>query len=99
MALNSQFVEYVLDQLAASGPIRSRNMFGGVGVYVDKTFVQSLALITDFSCGPGPAILPRPGTRACRSFPVGQAQAGLIMKFRTTYWKMHGRWLNGLRGR
>ena len=38
MALSSSFAEYVLDQLAESGRIVSRKMFGGLGIYVDDVF-------------------------------------------------------------
>ncbi len=38
MALSSSYTEYILEQLAESGSIVSRRMFGGLGIYVDDVF-------------------------------------------------------------
>ena len=38
MPKGSEFTEYVLGQLEATGSVRSRKMFGGTGVYVDEVF-------------------------------------------------------------
>lgn len=38
MSTNSEFTEYVLEQLEEAGSVRSRKMFGGTGVYVDDVF-------------------------------------------------------------
>ena len=38
MALSSSYTGYILDQLAESGSIVSRRMFGGLGIYVDEVF-------------------------------------------------------------
>lgn len=38
MARNSEFVEFVSDQLAPLGGVESRPMFGGHGLYVDGQF-------------------------------------------------------------
>lgn len=38
MASNLSFVQYVVDQLAAAGEIRSRKMFGEYGLYLNGTF-------------------------------------------------------------
>lgn len=44
MAVSPDYLAYVRDQLAASGAISSRRMFGGVGIYRDGLF---FALIDD----------------------------------------------------
>jgi DNA transformation protein and related proteins len=44
MPVSANFVEYVLDQLHAIGAMRSRRMFGGIGLYCDDLF---FALIDD----------------------------------------------------
>ena len=38
MAVTPDFVTYVLDQLSALGKVRSRRMFGGVGIDLDGVF-------------------------------------------------------------
>ena len=38
MAVKSQYLAYVLEQLADLGGVRSRRMFGGVGLYRDDRF-------------------------------------------------------------
>lgn len=44
MAVTPSFRDYVLEQLAGLGRVRSHRMFGGVGLYCDELF---FALITD----------------------------------------------------
>ena len=44
MPVSDDFREFVLEQLAASGSVTSRSMFGGVGLYLDGLF---FALIDD----------------------------------------------------
>lgn len=44
MALSGEFLDYVLEQLAGLGGVRSRRMFGGAGLYCDEIF---FAIITD----------------------------------------------------
>ena len=43
MPVSDRFVEFVLDQLEASGPITSRRMFGGVGIYTGDLFFALLS--------------------------------------------------------
>jgi DNA transformation protein len=38
MSVQPQYLEYVLEQLAALGAVRSNRMFGGVGLYSDAVF-------------------------------------------------------------
>lgn len=38
MAVSSDFLAYVLDQLAGLGAVSSRRMFGGAGLYRDEFF-------------------------------------------------------------
>src|SRR5262245_56157619 len=38
MPVQPQYLEYVLEQLAALGALRSNRMFGGVGLYSDALF-------------------------------------------------------------
>jgi DNA transformation protein len=38
MAVSSQYLEYVLDQLSCIGPVVHKRMFGGVGFYFDGLF-------------------------------------------------------------
>lgn len=44
MAKRSEFVEYLLDELAALGHLRAKAMFGGFGLYCDELF---FALVAD----------------------------------------------------
>ncbi|MFQ5328585.1 MAG: TfoX/Sxy family protein [Thermodesulfobacteriota bacterium] len=44
MAVSSEFIEYILDQLTSLGEVTSRRMFGGAGIYRDGLF---FALIAD----------------------------------------------------
>lgn len=43
MARSNPFVEHVLELLAPLGPVRSRAMFGGHGLYLDGLFVAIIA--------------------------------------------------------
>jgi len=38
MPVTDRFIEFVVDQLEACGPITSRRMFGGVGIYAADVF-------------------------------------------------------------
>jgi DNA transformation protein len=38
MPVSRQYVEYVLDQLESFGPVVSKRMFGGIGLYSDELF-------------------------------------------------------------
>jgi DNA transformation protein and related proteins len=38
MAVSDSYLAYVLDQLTGLGRVRSRRMFGGVGLYADELF-------------------------------------------------------------
>ena len=44
MAVSEEYRSYVLDQLGEFGPVESRRMFGGVGIYCDRVM---FALIAD----------------------------------------------------
>ncbi|MBI5137033.1 MAG: TfoX/Sxy family protein [Nitrospirae bacterium] len=44
MAVSSEFLDYVRDQLTPAGRVTVRRMFGGVGIYLDGLFC---ALIDD----------------------------------------------------
>jgi len=44
MAVSRDYLDYVLEQLAALSRVRARRMFGGVGLYSDDIF---FAIITD----------------------------------------------------
>ncbi len=46
MSLNREFVRYVLDQLSPLGPVTSRAMFGGAGVYLNGTIFGLIAYDT-----------------------------------------------------
>ena len=54
MALSSSYTEYILDQLAESGRIRSRKMFGGLGIYVDGVFCAIVGSTNRFYLRVGP---------------------------------------------
>lgn len=43
MAVQPGFTSYCSELLATAGPVRSRRMFGGVGLYVDDVFVAIIA--------------------------------------------------------
>ena len=38
MAVSNEFCDYALEQLASSGKVSARRMFGGVGLYLDGLF-------------------------------------------------------------
>lgn len=44
MPVSPEFRGWILEQLSAAGPVSSRSMFGGAGLYLDGTF---FALIDD----------------------------------------------------
>jgi DNA transformation protein and related proteins len=44
MAVSANYLSYVMDQLSTLGTVRSRRMFGGIGLYCDDLF---FALIDD----------------------------------------------------
>ena len=44
MAVSADYLTYLVDQLASFARVRSRRMFGGVGLYADDTF---FALVAD----------------------------------------------------
>ncbi|MFQ5586979.1 MAG: TfoX/Sxy family protein [Thermodesulfobacteriota bacterium] len=44
MAVSSEYIEYILDQLASAGPVTARRMFGGAGLFHEGLF---FALISD----------------------------------------------------
>ena len=54
MALSSTFANYVLEQLAESGSIESRKMFGGLGIYVDDMFCAIVSSTNRFYLRVGP---------------------------------------------
>jgi len=43
MRLKNELLEHCLELLAPLGPLRSRRMFGGHGIYVDDVFIAILA--------------------------------------------------------
>jgi DNA transformation protein len=43
MPVSSAYVEYVLEQIARTGRVTSRRMFGGVGIYSDGQFFGLIA--------------------------------------------------------
>ena len=44
MSVSEEYLTYVVDQLECIGPVQSRRMFGGAGLYFDSLF---FALIAD----------------------------------------------------
>jgi DNA transformation protein len=54
MALSSGYTEYILDQLEESGSIRSRKMFGGLGIYVNDVFCAIVSSSNRFYLRVGP---------------------------------------------
>lgn len=43
MPVSANFLEFVLDQLSGVGAVRSRRMFGGIGLYCDELFFAVIA--------------------------------------------------------
>jgi DNA transformation protein len=43
MAISDEFIDYVIDQLAAWGEVSARKMFGGAGLYHDETMFGLIA--------------------------------------------------------
>jgi DNA transformation protein len=43
MAISDEFIDYVIDQLAAWGEVYARKMFGGAGLYRDETMFGLIA--------------------------------------------------------
>jgi len=55
MAVSPEFTAHVLDQLARSGEITSRKMFGGVGIYIDGVFCALITTSNRFYLRVGPS--------------------------------------------
>jgi DNA transformation protein len=43
MPISDEFIDYVIDQLAAWGEVSARKMFGGAGLYRDETMFGLIA--------------------------------------------------------
>ncbi len=43
MSISNEYLKYVMDQLDSMGPITSKNMFGGAGIYHDNIFFALIA--------------------------------------------------------
>jgi DNA transformation protein len=43
MAVSSEYIDYILDQLACVGEVSARRMFGGAGIYRDCLFFALIA--------------------------------------------------------
>jgi DNA transformation protein len=43
MPVNAEYRDYVLEQLACLGSVTGRNMFGGVGIYLNDLFFALIA--------------------------------------------------------
>ncbi len=43
MPVNQEYIDYVIDQLAAFGPVTARRMFGGAGLYHQGKFFGLIA--------------------------------------------------------
>ena len=54
MSATAEFTDYILGQLAPSGQILHRKMFGGVGVYLDGTFCAIISSSNRFYLRVGP---------------------------------------------
>lgn len=54
MATSPEFAEDVLHRLAVAGEVRSRKMFGGVGIYLDEVFCAILTASDRFFMRAGP---------------------------------------------
>jgi DNA transformation protein and related proteins len=48
MAVSESYREYVMEQLETVGPVQSRKMFGGVGIYLGDLFFALIAQNTLF---------------------------------------------------
>lgn len=48
MAVSNSYREYVMEQLAGLGPVESRMMFGGVGIYLGDLFFALISQNTLF---------------------------------------------------
>ena len=73
---SNEFHEYVLDQLSAAGDVRSRKMFGGVGVYVDEVFCAILSGSSRFFLRVDDRNRPHFEERGMEQFP-GRGGAGM----------------------
>jgi hypothetical protein len=78
MAVSSDYLDFVLEQLAPVGPLTSRKMFGGVGLYAQGLFFaliddDTLYLKGDDACG---------GVRSRRQlqFAFGMSPDGLLVR-------------------
>ena len=43
MSVSQEYLDYVIDQLTGLGPVKSRRMFGGAGLYLDGVFFGLVA--------------------------------------------------------
>jgi DNA transformation protein len=69
MAVQAQFLAYVLEQLAGLGSLRSNRMFGGVGLYSDGLFFGLIDDDTLFFKTDGSNIEPYRARRMPRFMP------------------------------
>ena len=76
MAFSSTFANYVLEQLAESGSIESRKMFGGLGIYVDDMFCAIVSSTNRFYLRVGPNNL-KGFTEAGMAQFTGRGDAGM----------------------
>ena len=43
MAVSQEYLDYIMDQLRSFGPVRTRRMFGGAGLYLQDVFFGLIA--------------------------------------------------------
>lgn len=48
MAVSPEYTAYIVEQLGSAGSIRTRKMFGGVGIYIDEVFCAIIGSSTRF---------------------------------------------------
>ena len=72
MTASSEFTDYILNQLAPSGDIRSRKMFGGVGIYIDEVFCAIIGSSNTFYLRVGDSNIGMFEDAGMRKFPGGK---------------------------
>lgn len=81
MAFSADYLEFVLEQLTAFGPIEYKKMFGGVGLYKDGLMFGGI-MGGDFHLKVDDLTRPDFIARGMESFFHGQMQKGLASYYK-----------------
>ncbi len=74
MATSHLYAEYILEQMRMAGEITHRNMFGGVGIYLDGVFCALLSSSNRFYLRVGPNNINDFTAEGMLKFPGGKGK-------------------------